>query len=244
MMPQFFIPSSMLRGNRCRIEGEDYRHLAKVRRIREGDLIRVRIEGGAASVARVVRVGEGSLEAEIVREEPAAAEPVRLVLCAALMKGKKFDLVVQKAAEIGVKRIIPVVTERVIPDLSEKEEKRLERWRRIAREAAKQSLRSDLPAVEGIARFAELAARDLPGMKILAHAGGDRGSLKERLRGAEKGTDLNLLVGPEGGFSPKEVGLAERHGWEALHFGFTQLRAETAAIVLPAVLIYEWMADD
>lgn len=236
-MPQFFIHSSDIIDGRCRIGGDDYRHLASVRRVRAGDTIRLRDDSGAALTARVLNVTDDAIEAEITGRSASPAPCPDITLCMCLLKGKNFDEVIEKAVEIGVARIVPVASERTIPRPADAEG-RVERWNRKAEEAAKQSLRERVPRVERIMPFAEALERAGAPAKIIAHPGAS-GSLKEFLLGREP-CAVSLLVGPEGGFSDAEIGRAERAGWMPAGFGFSQLRAATAAAVLCGIIVYEW----
>lgn len=236
-MPQFFITSADIVQNRCRIGGDDFRHLVTVRRAKPGDAIRLRDEKGASLVARIARITGEFIEAEIIGESAARPLPVELTLCMCLLKGKNFDTALEKAVEIGVARIIPVVSERTVPHPSD-EGARADRWSRKAEEAAKQSLRESVPPVERVITFRDLiAARHDPAL-IIAHPGAAV-PMKEYLRGRRPGA-VSLLVGPEGGFSPGETAAAAAAGWTAVNLGSSHLRAGTATTVLCGIIMYEW----
>lgn len=236
-MPQFFIHISDIIDGRCRISGEDYRHLARVRRVRAGDIIRLRDDAGAPLTARVLLVADDSIEAEITERGAVPAPHPDITLCMCLLKGKNFDTVIEKAVEIGVSRIVPVTSERTVPRPADAAA-RVERWNRKADEAAKQALRERAPRVDMIMPFAGvIESADTP-VKIVAHPGAS-GSLKEILRGRGPSA-VSLLVGPEGGFSANELEAAVRAGWTPAGFGFSQLRAGTAAAVLCGIIVYEW----
>ena len=234
-------PGDIIDG-KCRITGDDFRHLVRVRRVRSGDIISLQGADCSSFEARVTMIGKSHLEAELLRIEDRKPIPVRITLCLSLLKGKHFDLAVQKAAEVGVYRIIPVITERTVPIPHKGAPEKLKRWRRIALEAAKQSMRSDVPHLDEVLSFKEVTACDLQGMKILAHPAAEMAA-RDLLR-RHMGEDAALMIGPEGGFSDGEIDMAEREGWDAVNFGPTHLRAETAAIVLPAIVIYQWSVED
>ena len=244
-MPQFFVSPDQIRDKLCTIIGEDYHHLTRVRRVREDDILTLMTEGGIALEARIVAITEKAIVAEILdmpgdNSGPAGSpeETLSLTLYMSLLKGKNFDLVIQKAVEIGVTAIVPVVTERTVPDIGKKQEEKLKRWNRIALEAAKQSLRKSVPPVSEILSFEEAVSLDVPGLKLLGHTGAPQ-NLPSLLRGDGDTRKIHLLIGPEGGFSEEEVTLGENHGWHRAHFGASQLRAETAALVLASVIVYE-----
>lgn len=239
-MPQFFVSSSGIANNRCRIQGDDFRHLAAVRRVRPGDTIRLRDENGASYAASVARITGDFIEVEIVDTNAGGHCPVDITLCMCLLKGGNFDLVVEKSVEIGVSRIIPVLSERTVPRPAD-ENAKIRRWSRKAEEAAKQSLRERVPDVEHIRSFREVIDMNRDRVRIIAHPGAPV-SLKEFLQRNRAGS-ASLLVGPEGGFTPGEMEAAAAAGWVAADFGFSQLRAETAAAVLCGIIVYEWGND-
>jgi len=233
-VPQFFIKSANISGSRCLIGGSDYRHLTRVRRVKAGDILNLRTEEGLLAKAEIIIVTDSIIEAEIIEEAPARPMPLRLCLCVSLLKGKKMDFVIQKCVEIGVDRIVPFISERSIPRPEDKGGVRVQRWNRIAKEAAKQSMRLSVPSVAEIHRFSDVAAMKFDGDRIIAHpgTGGSGFDVKKN--------DAALMIGPEGGFSEREMGEACEAGWKPCSFGFSELRSETAAIVLPAVMIHEW----
>jgi len=242
-MPQFYISSSSISQNRCTIDGENFHHLVTVRRARINDEVLLRLDSGMQLVGRIIEIGKSSLTAEIIEQRKTARQSVSITLCAGLLKGKKFDLVIRKSAEIGVSTIIPIITERTVPELSNTAERKVARWKKIALEASKQSMRADVMGIETITSFRTLIAA-IASPRLLAHPGRDCTALREYAQRIPKPSGLHLAIGPEGGFSEQEISLARAHGWEPVHFGLTQMRSETAAIVLPALLIYELSARD
>ncbi|MBN2158970.1 MAG: 16S rRNA (uracil(1498)-N(3))-methyltransferase [Spirochaetes bacterium] len=236
-MPQFFIHSSDIIDGRCRISGDDFRHLASVRRVKAGEEIRLRDDSGAVLSARIVLVTDDSILAEITGRFSAPYSLPDITLCMSLLKGKNFDQVIEKGVEIGVARIVPVVSERTITRPTDASA-RVERWNRKSEEAAKQSLRERIPRVERIMPFEEVIASVSTPARVIAHPGA-QGSIKEFLRNSGP-SSISLLVGPEGGFSLREVADAAGAGWTPAGFGFSQLRAGTAAAVLCGIIVYEW----
>lgn len=237
-MAQFFV-RALGDDNTVVIEGEDYHHLVRVRRAQVGDSIQVIDSDGVRYQAAITQIQSQKIVAHITDTITYPEIKLDLTLCVAVLKGKKFDLVIQKAVEIGVRRIIPVVTERTIPDITEKEEKKLARWQKIAAEASKQCLRSDIPQVNSIMKLADVLQLS-KGIGILAHADPQAQNLRQFLKHHEPHNNVMVITGPEGGFSKKEVEIARQFDWIVLYNGATQLKAETAAIVLPAIIIYEW----
>jgi 16S rRNA (uracil1498-N3)-methyltransferase len=238
-LPHYFVRSDSFSENTCVISGENFHHLAAVRRASVGDVITVVDESGRRFDATVCEMAKDRLVCSVIPEDPGSARRLPdLCLYMALLKGKKFDLVIQKAVEVGVSRIVPVMTRRSIPDYSDKEDSKRDRWSRIAEEAAKQSLRSMIPEVTGILSLEEALKNDLSDLRIMAHLD-DSVPFSEYALSMKRPRSSAILVGPEGGFTSGEVMTARGKGWDTVTFPLPQLRAETAAIVIPSIVLYE-----
>ncbi len=241
-MPQFFVaihPGE----NSCRIVGDDFEHLTKVRRVRPGDEIDLRNADGTLLRGKVAEIFDNALAVDIVGRKECAVNSVDLTLGVALLKGKKFDVVVQKAVEIGVRKIVPLITDRAVPNIAGKEERKGGRLKKIALEAAKQCMRCDVPDIEPPCDFKEFIAGAEGQVKFIAHPRDEAAELRTLLKDAVC-KECVLAIGPEGGFSDEEIAMAESAGWKPFKVGTTCMRAETAAIVIPAIIMYEWSAYD
>jgi len=236
--PDSFAPD----GARVVLPAEESRHLRDVLRLRAGDEASV-FDGEGREFACVVRgVGgrEAALEVRGRVEPPSPESPLELTLAVALLKGEKFDLVVQKATELGAARVVPLETKRSDVRLRDRADaaRRVGRWRRLALEASKQSGRARVPAVAEPTPFDSLvadAARDGELRLFFAERGG--GALDPlSTEGEPSPAAVTALVGPEGGWDDEEVALARTHGWAIITLGGRTLRAETAAIAVAALL--------
>ena len=205
-MPQFFIKSSNIINNKCIIEGEDFYHLSNVRRAKPGEAVNLRSDDGNVYKGRISEINSDSMTVEIVRRvtEVQRETDLFLTLYAAVLKGKAFDLALQKAVEVGVHKIVPVVTERTIA-VPDKNDAKKSRWQKIAENAAKQCMRKEIPEVGDTMRFREAVSSDHSEIKIIAHTEDSGQDLKEYLSGKSRSARVSLLVGPEGGFSEKEI---------------------------------------
>ncbi len=240
-VPQFFVNSTLKKSGRYLIRGEDYHHLVHVRRVKENDTLILRDEKGRSIRSVIRRISGTEIEAEPVLLDDHRGPGIQLILCASILKGKKYDFVIQKAVELGVAGIVPVLSERSIPRVEEKSESRIKRWRRIAHEAAKQSRTPVKTAVDDIIDFRSLLGIGFQGPSLIADPGsknGLRSCLDKLKKGVPEG-NVRLLVGPEGGFSSGETEAAERAGWIRVSFRSNQLRAETASLVLSSIILYE-----
>ena len=206
------------------VAGEDGHHLARVLRLRVGEIVTVADGAGTWRPYRVARRGRPRWCASTPTPAPTAEPAPRpgLAVAFALTKGDKPELAVQKLTELGVDRIVPVVAERSIarPDPA-RAASALERWRRIAREAARQCRRATLPVVEELRPLRALAGH--PAVVVAERGGGPAGALS-----SPPGGELLVVVGPEGGLSDSEVDGLEP--WARLGLGPHILRAETAAL--------------
>jgi 16S rRNA (uracil1498-N3)-methyltransferase len=214
------------------LDPAEARHLTGPLRRRRGDEV-VLIDGfGAVADSMLVTVGGGKVEAEIlsVRREP---QPLTdgVVVALAMVGNQPMDWAVQKLVEIGVRRLLPIETERAQARRRDRES-RVDHWRRIAMQALKQCHRAWAMEVVDIAPLEELIEREAPrGDGVVAdHDGVAVGDLPAE-------TGRLLVVGPEGGFSTGEKMLFDRHGWPRLRLGRHILRSETAAVVGGAMLV-------
>ena len=222
---------------------EESRHLRDVLRLRAGDEAHV-FDGEGREFACVVREVGGRREAATLEvrgpvEPPSPESPLGLTLAVALLKGEKFDLVVQKAAELGAARVVPVETKRADVRLRDERDaaKRVERWRRLALEAAKQCGRARVPAVEEPTPFGAFLEREPRAREArVLFAGGGGEPLDSLTTTAGRPSTIIALVGPEGGWEDEEVELARAHGWHVVTLGGRTLRAETAALTVCVLL--------
>ena len=231
---RLFVPAERLAGARLTLSGEDHNHVARVLRARAGETITLFDGAGHEVDATLVRVGKSDLELTLGarREGVATTSPVAITLLVAVPRGERMDLVVQKTTELGVGRIVPVVTDRSVarPDPT-----RRTRWEKIAREAARQCGRADVPRVDAPTPLAAaVAAPDLPATRLALWEAERGRSLRAELTGTAPGRQnpaTALLVGPEGGFAPDELAAAAAAGFVPVSLGPRILRVETAAIV-------------
>ena len=222
---RLFSTSRLDPGEVLRLSEEEVHHVHKVLRGRSGDRVQVVDDAGRLFVAELL--GQG--EARILEEQPTAGEDEgEVVLYQAVPKGRHMDLVVEKATELGVSRIVPLSTERSVVRLLEGDGK-ARRWRRVAEAAARQSLRLRIPEVAEIASFAE-AAREAGETGVLMHNGVKLLPLEDVVPGPAVG----LFVGPEGGFGDGELVMAREAGLSLATLGPYRLRSETAGMVAVA----------
>jgi 16S rRNA (uracil1498-N3)-methyltransferase len=227
---------------------DEARHLREVLRLKVGDEVYVFDGEGKEFHCRIEESHRDAAQLKIIAEvTPARPESqLALTLAVALLKGEKFDLVVQKATELGVTRVLPVVTK--LADIRLRDEsdatKRVARWRRIALEGAKQSGRAAIPAIAAPVSFASLIrdAINEPAVGHLMFSERDGQSLTQATPFLTASSGLTALVGSEGGWADEELETARQAGWTIVTLGGRTLRAETAAIAV-AVLLQHLAGD-
>lgn len=231
----FFVETDAVDGDRLLLVEEEAHHV-RVRRYREGDMIDVIDGEGCAYRVRIDGMTGKRVEAQIVERHLEWGEsPVCLHLAAAVPKGSRFDLVIEKGTEVGVASIFPVLTERGVARPAG-DSRRVDRWHRLAREAAKQCGRSRVPRLAepmALPIVADALARQCSRLLVASAAGAM--PLAEALSG-ENGP-IGLFIGPEGGFESAEYAALEARGARAFTWGERVLRAETAAIVLSTLVL-------
>ncbi len=236
---RFFVTDSLAGGRTVRLEDGDAFHAARVLRLKAGDAVELADGGGRVFAAAVTAV-DGTVEAR-VGEMLAGADPeaaARLAVVQALPKGRKLDLVVEKLAELGVPRLVPVYTDRSAAR-PQKPGGKFERWGRIARSAAAQSKSSRIMTVDQPADLRGwLAEHAGPVVVLSTEAAGE--PLGGLAAGLAAGTDapLALVVGPEAGFSPAELESLRAAGARFASLGGQVLRTETAALVAAAIVLH------
>jgi 16S rRNA (uracil1498-N3)-methyltransferase len=241
-MARLFVEPQRLADDVVVLADEDHRYLTRVLRLTPGDQVTLFDGTSVEAVGHITRVGPRALEVKIdERRQVASIDRPHVTLIQALAKGDKLELVVQKATELGVMRVIPVTTTRAITKLDAgalRTLSRRARWQKIARDAARQSGRLDVPDVEGVTTLATaLAASPKEALKLILWEGARQTGIASVLPAAdEKPRQIVIAVGPEGGFAPDEVELARQNGFVAVGLGPRILRTETAALVTLSIL--------
>jgi 16S rRNA (uracil1498-N3)-methyltransferase len=230
-MPRVFVPSERLSSERVVLDGEAHRHLAKVLRLEAGHSLVIFDGGGTEIDARVLSVGPRTIELVLGDRRAVSLATASITLLQAVPKGDRMDLIVQKATELGVAQIVPVVTGRSVVRPSAM---RSRRWQTIAQEAARQSGRADIPEVTEPLLLPEAVARASSGARFVLWEEEHGQSLRRALEGGTR--EVTLLIGPEGGLAVGEVVEARTHGFVPVGLGPRILRVETAAIIAVALV--------
>lgn len=240
-MPRFFIEPGAINSNCVTITGEDYEHIKKVLRLRVGEEVWLSSRGGIDYRSVIGDYGTNCVNLEVLEEVQNKSEPsLQVTLYQGLPKSDKLELIIQKCVELGVSKIVPVITERTVVKIEGKEiSKKLERWRKISLEASKQSNRGRVPLIDSPIKWKDAVSDgsnfDCSLIPYEKHQGKNlKGILK-----SFSGNSISIYIGPEGGFTEMEISEAKDAGIMPISLGPRILRTETAGFALLSVLMYE-----
>lgn len=230
--PRFYCDVPLTAGARVALPDALAHHALRVLRLRAGETIAL-FNGQGGEYPAVLEIDGKAGYAQLGDFDPREAELAgRITLVQGLPSGDKMDWVVEKAVELGAARVSPIAAQRSVLQLSgPRLEKRVAHWQRIAQSAAEQCGRNRLMAVDAPQTLAEWLAEPADGLRLLCHPEAAE-DLAGMLRAAPGLPALTLLVGPEGGWSDKELDLARQAGVQAVRFGPRVLRTETAGLAL------------
>ncbi len=246
MITNFYTDPKKIGKETLSIDGDEARHILSVLRYGLGDQIGVVDGRGTKYQAEIVKTFRNSLEAKILSRARMENEPgCRVTLAQAVCRQERMDFLIEKATEIGVSSIIPILTEKSIVKVSSplQRKRKIERWRRVAMAAMKQSLRTVLPEIRDFTEFDDLMAKsNLYDLRLIASLDKSSKNLSE-CRQLKKGLkDVLLIVGPEAGFTDLELSRAEAAGAVSVSLGLRRLRAETAGVVFSSLVLHR-LAD-
>lgn len=239
-MPKFFAYRGQIENDSFIIEGTDANHISAVLRSRPGEKIVICDGEGTDYYCTLTAVDKKRVEAHIDKSYAVESEPkTKITLYQGLPKSDKMELIIQKCVELGVSRIVPVKTEFAVAKVDGKEDKKRERWQKIAESAAKQCGRGIIPLVDKPMTFSDAVddSKICEG-RIIPYENERENSIKTFAK-AFHGESIGIFIGPEGGFSPKEIDFAIKEGVTSVTLGKRILRTETAGMVTAAVLLYE-----
>lgn len=234
----FYVHPGDVKGETITFKNEEAKHLHVLRK-KPGDKVWAVDGEGSSYDVEIVSVNKSTVTARIWQSRRMLNEPtVQITLALGLIKGDRFDWLVEKATELGVNHIIPLVTEKTVVKPSAA---KTNRWKRIALSAMKQSGRACLPEISEGKTFRQILTYSA-GFKecYIAEKTEDSisfSSIVERKRNTSQ--KILMLIGPEGGFTETEIDEAREYGFEIVHFGDRRLRAETAGLLSLSLLLYE-----
>lgn len=239
-MFQFFVEPEQIQEEKVIITGNDVNHIKNVLRMKAGEQVRISDNCGGDYLCEVTEVTAEQVELHILEKCDDTELPVKITLFQGLPKSDKMELIIQKAIELGVGEIVPVAMKNCVVKLDEKKAKaKQNRWQAIAESAAKQSKRSIIPRIGEVISFPQAVA-SAKGMEVkLVPYENERGMAhtREILGKIEKGSEVAIFIGPEGGFASSEIDMV-KDDMELISLGNRILRTETAGLAALAMLIF------
>ncbi len=242
-VPRIYFPRNMEKGDLSKLGGENLRYVKSVLRMKKGDHL-ILFDGTGWEYETVIKqiIADG-ISVEVLKKDRMPDKVVNITIYQALPKANKMDFIIQKATELGADRIVPFQSARSVPRLTaDKARFKIARWRNIATEAARQCGRADIPEVEGILSYEDvIACPERENLKIIFWEEESARGIKQVLRDEKYNgvKDIVVIIGPEGGFSKKEVDSAVDKGFISVSLGRNILKVETAALTILSIIQYE-----
>ena len=235
-MARFFIDKNNISEKSILINGDDVLHISRVLRMREGDTLTLCDGEKNDYLCEIASISKKEVICSILEKEENRNEcKAEITLYQGVPKGAKMDLIIQKCVELGAVRIVPFVSRRTVATAKGK----LDRFQKIALEAAKQSGRGIVPKVSEMVSFEDAIASLMKNeLSLFAYEESRNFTLKDALRG-KKSASVGIMIGPEGGFAPEEAKAAEDAGAVTVSLGNRILRTETAGLSVISNIIYE-----
>ena len=237
-MHRFFVLPGQINNGCITITGDDLWHLSKVLRLREGDAITVCDSQGTDYDCKISKISKTEAIAAILGSCPNNSEPpINVTIYQGLPKSDKMDYIVQKCVELGAVKVVPVITKRAVA-IPHDENKKISRWQKIASEAAKQCGRGILPEVCRCVTFEQAieAISQNDALNIIPYENEKCSKLRDALTSKN---NINILIGPEGGFDESEIEVAMSKNIKPVTLGPRILRTETAPLAVLAAVMYE-----
>jgi len=243
-MRKFFVDDIPGVGHLISLTGKEANHIRNALRLKPGDTLTVMDGKGRIFEAIIEEIRHKRVHVKITKALPAPCPaPIHVHLAQALIKPRSLDLVIQKATELGVSSITPFVSERTALKMSaEQLSSKMGHWNEVMKAACKQSGSLNLPVLNPTLKFEEMIGNERhEGMlKILLWEAEKETDLKAVLRTRAQSSHIEVAVGPEGGFTRREIRLARDAGYHIVSLGSRILRSETASLTLIAIMQYEW----
>lgn len=234
-MYHFFVEEEQVNGENAYISGSDVNHIVNVLRMKIGEELLISVKGDWDYLCKIEEIENDRVNLKLLESMEQRELPIKLTLLQGIPKSDKFEMIIQKAIELGVSNIIPVKTNRVVVKIDEKKtQAKVNRWNAIAQSAAKQSKRSIIPKVlnpQTLDNALEIV-KDY-GVKLLPYENADGiKKTKDTLNSLDSKNNIAVFIGPEGGFEEAEVKKSIDSGFEVITLGKRILRTETAGLAL------------
>ncbi|MBP7056190.1 MAG: 16S rRNA (uracil(1498)-N(3))-methyltransferase [Candidatus Omnitrophica bacterium] len=241
-MSRFFVQPEMINGRVISVTGEEAHHIVDVMRLSVGDKIVVFDGTGTEYFATIRELNPRSVTADVNEtRKPSSGNVIKTKLIQAVPKKDRMEYILEKSTELGVSEIVPVITDRTIPQWDRKKiDSHLRRWSLIVKEASKQCGRTDLPMVSAVQDFkTAISGSGDYCIKLIAALTADAKPLKAVLNGADP-KSIAIAIGPEGDFAPEEIEYAKHCGFDVVNLGPRVLKSDTAGLAVLSMVGYEF----
>lgn len=241
-MHRFFIEDTQIVDGQVFISGENFEHMVKSLRVKIGEKVELSNGKGLEYIASVQEISPNQVLLKIAQEATNSSEmPIEITLYQGLPKYTKMDLIVQKAVELGVTSIVPLIMERTIVEIDKKANKKIERWQKISEEAAKQSKRGIIPVIKPVIKLKDIDKEfEKNDLNLIAFENEEDSNLKKILIEYNEVKKIGIVIGPEGGISEKEVEYLRALKAKSISLGKRILRTETAGMAMLSMLVYHF----
>lgn len=220
------------------LDDKDLHHIKNVMRMKDNDTIEV-IFDGKLYESKINYEEEIKITSVHEVETISDDNKPKITLVIPLLKEAKMDLILQKSTELGIDTIIPIVTERTLVKIDHKEDKRIERWLRICKEASEQSKRLNIPNIDKVKKINDL--KNISGLKLVCSTSTNCDNLKNFLQTNRNYDRITIVIGPEGGLSLNEEQQLNNLGFTSISLGKNIFRVETVPLVILSMINYEYM---
>jgi len=237
-MQRYFIETKYFNKNLIEITDKDFHHIKNVMRNKIGDELVVCNYQKQAYRTKIINLQKNAITVEIIENLKLESNTLNLTIAQSLIRKDNFELVLQKATELGVKEIIPLLTDRSIIKVNN-QAKKLNRYKLIVKEASEQSERITVPTISDITKLEALQFKNYD-LVLVAYAREDKDlRLSNVLKTVDESSNVLALIGPEGGFSSKELDFLQDKA-KFISLGNTILRSETAGVYITSAIRYQW----
>lgn len=226
--------------DKLELDIKDKKHIINVMRMKIGECFQI-INDNNLYTCKIIDIANKDPLYEIInKEELNSNKNYKIILACSLIKEQKWDYLLQKATELGVDEIIPLVTDRTVVKIDNKKDNKINRWNRIIKEAVEQSHKVKIPKLHDISTIKDLLNENFD-LKILCNTNELSKNIKKVLQDSKKSDTIIIVVGPEGGFSKKEVKMFTENNFISTSLGENVLRAETVPLYVLSIINYEFM---
>lgn len=230
----------MINNKELELDIDDKRHIINVMRMNVGEFFQI-VYDKKVYTCEITEISKKNVKYKIINEEVFdSKKDYRVIIAASIIKEQKMDYLLQKATELGVDEIIPFISERTVVKIDTRKDNKINRWKKILKEASEQSHRLEIPKINDVIKLKDLKNIESD-LKIFCNTNEMSKNIKKVLQDFKKCGTILIVVGPEGGFSDNEIEFLTSNEFLSTTLGDNILRAETVPLFILSVINYEFM---